>query len=90
MYQIKELNINLLTHNNMKAICKSYVYVDDSYFRFNRDCAPRGYGSWAFGFGTKEPSVADTFWAVGTYSEAKKKAIAASAAAGISVVYVLP
>lgn len=74
----------------MKAISKSSVSVITSYFRYNRDCNPRGYGHWAFGLGRKCPEDKDILWIMGTYSEAKKQAIAVAAEAGVSVVYVLP
>lgn len=72
----------------MKAINKNLVSVNTSEFVFSYGREPKGRGSWAFGFGSRDPKIQDIRWFDGTYAQARRAAVAVAAAEGVSVIYV--
>lgn len=63
---------------------------DDRDFRFSHGKAPRGRGSWAFGFGSVVDGDAAWFAPSGTFAEAKKAARAEASRRGFKgVIFVL-
>ena len=61
-------------------------------YEFSHGKKPRGFGSWAFGLGHKNPHIDDIFWTPGAmlYSEAVKLAKKEAAQLGVKVIYTLP
>ena len=60
------------------------IEIKTSEYEFAHGKKPRGYGGWAFFFGNET----EPFWAHGTYSEAKKMAIAMAVIKKVSVIRV--
>jgi len=58
-------------------------------YEFNHGARPRGRGTWAFGFGEREP--AEPFYVSALYSEAKREALREAKRRGFSgMIFVLP
>ena len=68
----------------VKAIPKSQVSVSTSAYQFSAGKMPSGSGNWGFDIGS------ETVFFSGSYSDAKKKAIAYAAQRGISSIKVAP
>lgn len=62
--------------------------VSTSRYEFSHGRSPRGQGSWGFFLGSS--SLEDLFWANGTYSEARRAAVAEANRRGVSSVEVAP
>lgn len=63
------------------------VEVNTRDFEFSHGRKPRGSGSWAFFF-KRDDDVSNAFWAQGSYTEAKKAAIAEAKRRGARTVFV--
>lgn len=70
------------------AIRKNQVLVDTSEFYRSYYREPKGRGAWAFAY-SRNAAIDDVLWFTGTYADARRQAVAAAAAAGQCVIYVL-
>lgn len=74
----------------METKNKNQVSVNTSEFVFSHGREPKGRGSWAFGFGERNPQIQNVRWFDGAYAQARRAAVAAAASEGVSVIYVQP
>lgn len=67
------------------------MFIDTHLFLVSHAKRPRGFGSWAFGIGTKLPPINEVFWVhAAKYSDAKAAAITEGKRRRVYFISVLP